>query len=63
MPEQAAKSAREYRSNVTITLPVRLLERLDPFADRRARSAFIEQAIETALDRAEQDQDRDRAAV
>jgi metal-responsive CopG/Arc/MetJ family transcriptional regulator len=61
MPEQAAPQAGDYRAYVTFTLPVSVLQRLQPFTNRRARSEFIRQAIQAALDKAEQN--RDRAVV
>jgi predicted transcriptional regulator len=60
MTEQAAPPAEEYRATVTLTLPVEMVRRLHPFTSRRARSAFIEQAIAAALDKADQDQGQDR---
>jgi metal-responsive CopG/Arc/MetJ family transcriptional regulator len=53
MSEKAARPANEYRGYVTVTLPVRVIQRLQPFTSRRARSRFIEAAITTALDKAE----------
>ena len=61
MSDQAAPPAKELRGYVTLTLPVQMIERLQPFTSRRARSKFIEQAITAALDKA--DQDREPAAV
>jgi hypothetical protein len=61
MSEQAAPPVEEYRGYVTVTLPVRTIRRLQPLTSRRARSRFIEEAIEAALDKA--DQDRERTAV
>jgi hypothetical protein len=54
MSEQAAPPV-EVRGYVTVTLPVRTIQRLQPLTSRRTRSRFIEQAIEAALDKAEQD--------
>jgi metal-responsive CopG/Arc/MetJ family transcriptional regulator len=55
---------REYRSLVTVSLPVRLVERMEPYTDRRERSLFVEQAIEHELDRREQaERNDDRAAA
>jgi hypothetical protein len=61
MSEQAAPPAKELRGYVTLTLPITLIQRLQPFTSRRARSKFVEQALTAALDQA--DQDRERAAV
>jgi predicted DNA-binding protein len=55
MSQQAAPPA-EVRGYVTITLPVQTIQRLQPLSSRRARSRFIEQAIEAALDKADQDE-------
>ena len=60
MSEQAAPLAREYRGVVTLTLPLWMIQRLEPMVVQRARSRFIEQAIEAALDKAEQDRERER---
>ena len=55
---------REVRGLVSMTLPVRLIERMRPYADRHMRSQLIEQAIEHELDRREQaEQNDDRAAA
>jgi metal-responsive CopG/Arc/MetJ family transcriptional regulator len=60
MSEQAAPSIKEIRGALTVTLPVSLLQRLQPLAIQRRRSEFVEQAIAAALDKTEQDQDQDR---
>jgi metal-responsive CopG/Arc/MetJ family transcriptional regulator len=39
---------------------VSLLQRLQPLAIQRRRSEFVEQAIAAALDKTDQDQDRER---
>jgi hypothetical protein len=59
-PERA-----EVRGYITFTLPVRTIERLQPFASRRVRSRFIEEAIEAALDKADAEaaENRERAGV
>jgi metal-responsive CopG/Arc/MetJ family transcriptional regulator len=61
MFEQVAPPTKEIRGQLTITLPVSMLQRLEPLAVQRRRSEFVEQAIAAALDQAEQD--RERAAV
>jgi metal-responsive CopG/Arc/MetJ family transcriptional regulator len=61
MFEQVAPPTKEIRGQLTITLPVSMLQRLEPLAVQRRRSEFVEQAIAAALDQAEQD--RGRAAV
>jgi metal-responsive CopG/Arc/MetJ family transcriptional regulator len=61
MSKQVAPPIKEIRGQLTITLPVSLLQRLQPLGVQRRRSEFVEQAIAAALDRVEQD--RERAAV
>ena len=56
MPEQVALPTKEIRAQLTITLPVTMLRRLQPLAVQRRRSEFVEQAIAAALDQAEQDE-------
>jgi metal-responsive CopG/Arc/MetJ family transcriptional regulator len=59
------RARKELRAQLTITLPVPMFRRLEPLADQRRRSDFVEQAIATALDQheAEQAEDRERAGV
>jgi metal-responsive CopG/Arc/MetJ family transcriptional regulator len=61
MSEEIASPTKEIRGQLTITLPVSLLQRLQPLGVQRRRSEFVEQAIAAALDQAEQD--RERTAV
>jgi flagellar motor switch protein FliM len=63
MSEQApvGVESNELRGSLTVMVPVSVLERLRPFASRRAKSRFVTEAIRAALDQA--DQDRERAAV
>jgi hypothetical protein len=60
MSTQVAPSIKEIRGALTVTLPVSLLQRLQPLAVQRRRSEFVEQAIAAALDRADQDQGQAR---
>jgi hypothetical protein len=62
MFEQVAPPAKEIRAPLTITLPVWMLQRLQPLGVQRRRSEFVEQAIADALDRAEAE-DRERQPV
>jgi hypothetical protein len=60
MSELAAPPA-EVRGYVTITLPASTIQRLQPLSARRARSSFIEQAVNAALDRYDAEQAMDHA--
>ena len=57
----------EIRGLIALSLPVSMIERLEAVAPARdrIRSAFVREAIERALDEAEQQatEDRERAAV
>jgi predicted transcriptional regulator len=53
-------TARELRGSLTVTVPVSVLQRLQPLASRRAKSAFVSRAIAAALDQAEQQATEDR---
>jgi hypothetical protein len=61
MPEQSqtGPEPKELRGSLTVTVPVSVLQRLQPLASRRAKSKFVSQAIMAAFDK----QDRERAAV
>ena len=63
MSEQVARPVAEIRGAFTVTLPMSMLVRLQPLAAERRRSEFVEQAIAAALDQADQDRERERAAV
>jgi hypothetical protein len=52
---QTVPAAKELRGYLTVTVPVSVLQRLQPFASRRAKSQFVSQAIAAALDQADQD--------
>ena len=60
---QAGPEPLDYRVTVPLVLPLSLVRRLEPHTSRRNRSRFIEQAVTAALDKAEQDQDREHASV
>jgi metal-responsive CopG/Arc/MetJ family transcriptional regulator len=47
-------TARYYRGTITMTLPLALLRRMEPYAEKRQRTALIEDAIRRELDRREQ---------
>jgi hypothetical protein len=61
MSVQSEPPAREPRIQVALTLPLSLIERLEHYTDKRARSWFIEQAITAAL--AQDSEDREVKAA
>jgi hypothetical protein len=63
MSEQVAPPIKEIRGALTVTLPVSLLQRLQPLAIQRRRSEFVEQAIAAALDKADQDREPEPAGA
>ena len=62
MAEQATVGAEptELRGSLTVSVPISVLERLRPYASRRAKNRFVSEAIRAALDQADQGQDRER---
>lgn len=54
---QAGPEPMDYRVTLPLVLPLSLVRRLEPYTSRRNRSRFIEQAIETALAKADQDRE------
>jgi hypothetical protein len=63
MAEQALAGAEpnELHGSLSVTVPVSVLERLRPYASRRAKSRFVSEAIRAALDQAEQDREVEAA--
>jgi hypothetical protein len=54
MSTDQAASRDDYRANLTLTLPLSLLRRLEPYTAKRQRGAFIQAAVERELERLEQ---------
>jgi hypothetical protein len=48
---QTEPAARELRGSLTVTVPITVLERLQPLASSRAKSGFVTQAIRDAFAR------------
>jgi hypothetical protein len=48
---------RELHANLSVSMPISVLVRLQPYANRRAKSEFITQAVRRALDDADQDRE------
>jgi hypothetical protein len=65
MAEQAPAGVEyeELRGSLTVMVPVSVLERLRPYASRRAKSRFVTEAIRAALAQAAEDRERERAAA
>jgi hypothetical protein len=63
MSGKQARPTAEYRAIINMTLPLSVLQRLEPYKAKRRRGAFIEAAVLAALDKAEQDRERAAAAV
>ena len=71
MAERVTKdlAPEDWNGYLTITLPIRTLQRLHEYANRRQRSAFVRAALERALEEADAaaldqaEQDYERAAV
>jgi hypothetical protein len=57
--------ADQYYGYLTVTVPLPILRRLQPYSSRRQRSEFVRQAIVAALDKTEAKatEDREHAAV
>jgi hypothetical protein len=55
MAEQAPVGVEpnEWRATLTVMVPVSVLERLRPYASRRAKNRFVSEAIRAALDQAD----------
>jgi hypothetical protein len=53
---------KEYYAYLTVHVPISVLERLRPYAIRRAKSEFVTAAITAALDKADQDREPAEAA-
>jgi hypothetical protein len=54
MSTDKATPATDYRATITLTLPLPLVRRLEPYARLRQRTALVEAAIEAELARREQ---------
>jgi hypothetical protein len=55
MSEQDTPEPKEIRAPLTITLPVTMLQRLQPLGAQRTRSYFVEAAIAAALAQADRE--------
>jgi hypothetical protein len=58
---QTGPAAGELRGTLTVSVPVTVLQRLQPLASRRAKSSFVTQAIRAAFEQADQQATEDRA--